>query len=160
MARIEFKGLEEYTAKLNRLKALSRDRVIGAAVYDGAKVMADAVKAELQALPTDDTHARGKKAIGPTSQTKQDLIEHMGISPIQDDNGFLNVKVGFDGYNGHPTEKYPKGRPVPMLARAVQSGTSWMAPNPFVKNARSKSRKAAIEAMKKRVEQEIEKIMN
>lgn len=61
MAKIEFKGLEEYIAKLNRLEALSRDKVIGAAVYDGAQIVADAVRASIQALPTDEGHYQEQK---------------------------------------------------------------------------------------------------
>lgn len=157
MATIEFKGLTEYSAKLNRLSALNRDKIISAAVYDGAAVVADAIKAQIQALPTDDSHQKIKA--GPTTEVKQALIDHMGIAPLRDDNGFLNVKVGFDGYDSHPTTKYPRGHPVPMLARAVQRGTSFMKPNPFVENAKRTCRRQAEEVMKNRVEKEIEQIM-
>lgn len=159
MAKIEFKGLEEYIAKLNRLEALSRDKVIGAAVYDGAQIVADAVRASIQALPTDEGHYQEQKKIGPSQAVKDVLLQGMGVAPLQNDNGFENVKVGFDGYDDQPTVKYPKGHPIPMLARSVQSGTSFMYPNPFVKTAVRKSRKAAEAAMAKRVNEEINKIM-
>lgn len=161
MAKITFKGLEEYTAKLNRLEALSRDKIIGAAVYDGARIVADEVRAQLQAVPTDEGHYKGEgqKKIGPSAADKQAIMQGMGIAPLQYDDGFENVKVGFDGYDDRPTERYPRGHPIPMLARAVQSGTSWMHPNPFVKTAVRRARKPAVEAMKKRVEQEIDQIM-
>jgi len=157
MANLGFKGLEEYSAKLNRLSALSRDNIIGAAVYDGAKIMADAIKAELNALPTDEGHDR-KKA-GPSQADKDAVIQGMGIAPMQDDDGYLNVKVGFDGYDARPTPQYPRGHPIAMLARSIRSGTSWMEGHDFVKTAKAKSRPAAIAAMKQRVEREIEKIM-
>lgn len=160
MAKIEFKGLEAYSAKLDRLSALSQDKIIGAAVYDGAAVVADAVKAEIQALPVDDSHKKKARAEGPSSEAKQALLENMGISPMRDDSGFINVKLGFDGYAGAPTPSYPRGKPVPMLARAVQSGTSFMVGHAFVKNGVRKSRKAAVAAMGKRVAQEIEQTMN
>lgn len=153
---IKFNGLEEYIDKLNRLSALSRDKIIGAAVYDGAKIVADEVRRSIESLPTDERHM---KKIGPTESVQAALLQGMGVSPLQDQNGFLNVKIGFDGYDKNPTKKYPKGHPIPMLARAVQSGTSFMHPNPFVKNAVSRSRKPAVEAMKHRVDQEIDKIM-
>lgn len=161
MAKITFKGLEEYTAKLNRLDALSRDKVIGAAVYEGAAIIADAVKQELMAIPTDSGHRRGKGTAkaGPSQEEKQAIIQGMGIAPLQNDGGFENVKIGFDGYDDRPTIKYPRGHPIPMLARAVQSGTSWMKPNPFVKTAVRRVRKAAEAAMEHRVNEEINKIM-
>lgn len=159
MAKIEFKGLEEYRLKLQHLSALSEERVLGAAVYDGAAIVADAVKAEIQALPVDNTHSKEEKAIGPTQEVKDALLQGMGVAPLRNDNGFVNVKVGFDGYDDRPTVKYPRGHPIPMLARAVQSGTSWMQGNPFVKTAIRKIRKRAEAAMARRAEEEIDKIM-
>lgn len=161
MARISFKGLEEYSAKLNRLSALSRDKIIGAAVYDGAAVVADAVRAELDSVPTDEhwgTPAYPKA--GPSAEEKQGLKDSLGVTPMRDDNGFVNVKIGFDGYQGKPTRKYPQGKPNQMIARSVNSGTSFMAQHPFMKEAVRKSRKKAKDAMKQRVEKEIQDIMN
>lgn len=157
MAKIEFKGLEEYQRKLKELSALSEERVIGAAIYDGAKIVADEVRKSIQSLPTDVGHAEKKR--GPTIEVRDALLQGMGVSPMESRNGFLNVKIGFDGYDSHPTPKYPNGHPIPMLARSVQNGTSFMYPNPFVKSAVSKSKNPAVAAMKKRIGQEIDKIM-
>lgn len=158
MAKIEFKGLAEYSAKLDRLSALCRDEIINAAVREGGGVLADAIRAELNAVPTDSQHEKIK--VGPTPEEKQGLQDSMGITPIRDDDGFVNVKVGFDGYQGKPTPKYPRGKPNQMIARSVQSGTSFMRANPFVKNAVRKARPAAVAAMKKKVEDKIDKIMD
>lgn len=161
MAKIELKGLEEYSAKLNRLSALSRDKIIGAAVYDGAKIVTDAIRAGLDAVPTDESWgtASNPKA-GPSPEEKEGLAQSLGIAPLRDNSGFINVKIGFDGYQGKATTGYPKGKPNPMIARAVQRGTSFMRPNPFVKTAVNRSRKAAEAAMKKKAEEEISNIMN
>lgn len=160
MARIEFKGLDQYMEKLNRISALSRDKVIGAAVYDGAAVITDEVRAALEAVPTDDRHQHGEKSIGPSAEDKQAVLDALGIARIQNDNGFLNVKVGFTkDYTGDPTPGYPRGKPILMLARSIRSGTSWMQGNDFIKAALRRSRKQAIMAMKMRVEMEIQDIM-
>lgn len=161
MAKISFKGLPEYQAKLDRLAALSRDKIIGAAVYDGAAIVADTVRAELDAVPTDERWGTpGYPKAGPSQEEKEGLKESLGVTPMRDDNGFVNVKIGFDGYQGQPTRKYPRGKPNQMIARSVNSGTSFMAAAPFMKNAIRKSRKPAEAAMKQRVEQEIQDIMN
>lgn len=161
MAKIEFKGLAEYQAKLNRLSALSRDKIIGAAIYDGAAIVADTVRAELDAVPTDERWGTpSSPKSGPSQEEKNGLKDSLGVTPMRDDNGFVNVKIGFDGYQGKPTRKYPRGKPNQMIARSVNSGTSFMTAAPFMKNAIRKSRKLAEAAMKKRVEQEIQDIMN
>ena len=46
-----------------------------------------------------------------------------------------------------------------MIARAIESGTTWMSKNRFVPRAVRKSKKQSLAAMKKRAEGEIEKIM-
>ena len=71
----------------------------------------------------------------------------------------MNVKIGFDGYNRVITKKWPLGQPNQMVARSVESGTTWMKKNPFVKRGASKSRRKALEMMRKSVQKSIEKIM-
>lgn len=61
----------------------------------------------------------------------------------------LNVKLGFDGYNGMKTKKYPKGQPNVLLARSIESGSSIAKKRPFVAPAVRKTKKAAEETMAK-----------
>lgn len=160
MAKITFKGLKEYQLKLSELAALSEERVLGKAVYDGAEIAADIVRQEIQGLPTDERWGTPEyPKAGPSQKEKDGLLESFGITPIRNDNGFVNVKLGFDGYQGKPTRKYPRGKPNQMIARSIESGTSFMRQTPFVKTAVRRARKPAVEAMKKRVEQEIDQIM-
>lgn len=160
MAKIEFKGLEEYRLKLQQLSALSEERVLGPAVYDGAEVAADMVRQELQSVPTDERWGTPDyPKAGPSREEKDGLLDSFGITPIRNDNGFVNVKLGFDGYQGKPTRKYPRGKPNQMLARSVENGTSFMRPTAFMKSAIRKARKRAKAAMAKRAAEEIEKIM-
>lgn len=160
MAKITFKGLEEYTAKLNRLDALSRDKVIGAAVYEGAEIAADIIREEISALPTDESWGSSEwPKMGPSQEEKDGLLKSFGIAPIRNDNGFINVKLGFDGYQGNPTRRYPRGKPNQMIARSVASGTTFMFGHPFMKRGISKAKKAATAAMEHRINEEINKIM-
>lgn len=160
MAKIEFKGLEEYRLKLQHLSALAEERVIGAAVYDGAEIAADMIRQEIQSLPTDEHWGTPEyPKAGPSQEEKDGLLESFGITPIRNDSGFINVKLGFDGYQGKPTRKYPRGKPNQMIARSVESGTSFMRQTPFMKSAVRKARKRAEAAMARRAEEEIDKIM-
>lgn len=165
MATIRFKGLEEYTTKLSQLSVLAEEQVLGPAIYDGAAVVMEAVKEELRAVPTDDRRfvpaAAGLVRTGPTTEQKEQLLESYGVAPMQvDEKGFLNVKVGVGAdYNGIVSKRWPKGQPNLLVARAIESGTSFMAAHPFVKEAIRKIRKAAEAVMAKRVETGIEKIM-
>lgn len=160
MAKIEFKGMEAYQLKLSQLSALDEERVIGSAVYDGAEIAADIIREEISALPTDESWGSPKwPKMGPSQEEKDGLLESFGITPIRSDNGFINVKLGFDGYQGKPTRRYPRGKPNQMIARSVASGTTFMFGHPFMKRGIRKAKKAAEAAMEHRVNEEINKIM-
>ena len=79
---------------------------------------------------------------------------------MKDDAGYLNVKIGFDGYNAMRTEKYPQGQPNQLVARGVESGTSWKQKHPFVRPAINASRKRAEAKMAEVLDKEIEKVMD
>lgn len=161
MASIQMKGLDEYLVKLGALEHSSKKEICGKAIYEGAAIVADAIRAELSDLPTDERFgtteapARGIKAI-----QKEGLLHSLGITSMEDDgDGYLNVKVGFDGYNRVVTKKWPNGQPNQMVARAAERGTTWLQKAAFVKRGVAKSRKKALAAMKTHVQSSIEKIM-
>lgn len=78
---------------------------------------------------------------------------------MQNDKGYLNVKIGFDGYNRTKTEKYPKGQPNQLVARGVESGTSWKQKKPFIRPAVNRTKKKAEQMMAEILDKEINKIM-
>ena len=78
---------------------------------------------------------------------------------MRNDNGFYNVKIGFDGYNSVKTKTWPQGQPNMMVARAVESGTSWMQKQPFMRKAEQSSRSQCEKVMSETVDKEIEKII-
>lgn len=162
MARYQFKGIEEYAAYLQRISANSR-QVCGAAVYAMADVVADAVRKNIDALPTiseQDAYAayKQKQKTGITAAQKKGLERGFGISPMENDTGYWNVKLGFDGYNAVKTKTYPNGQPNAMIARAVESGSSVRDKTPFIRPAVNGSKKAAVAAGIAAADKEIKKI--
>lgn len=159
MAKITFPGLAEYELMLSRLEG-STDEMIGRAVYAGAGIVADAIKANIKALPIVRGYGTADKPLpgGVTAPQKAGLVAGMGISKLQDDNGYLNVKIGFDGYNSTQTEKYPQGQPNQLVARGVESGTSWKKKKPFIRPAVNASRDQAEAEMARILDEEIKKL--
>lgn len=161
MAKYEVgKGIDEYIRSLGNLQRES-GHICGKAVYEGAKVVADAVKAELNALPinTSDDYKQRDSKKGVTAAQKAGLISGMGIAKMKNDGGYFNVAVGFHGYNSTTTDKYPQGQPNAMIARSVNSGSSFRRKNPFFDRAIRKSKTAAEAAMVQKVDEEINKLM-
>lgn len=160
MATFQFGGIDNYVKQLNRLQAATRDGVIGKTVYAGAEVVADSVRRAIQALPVGDGRARDGGLVDTvTLPQKAGLLDGFGISRMKDDDGFVNVKLGFDGYNSTKTEKYPNGQPNVLIARSVNSGTTFRKKTKFVDKAVDSAKKAAEAAMDAACSREIEKIM-
>lgn len=144
-------GLTEYIAQLQKVADV--DTYLGKAVYEGASVVNDAVESALQALPVDDSYGnKSQKRNGLRTIEKEGLIKSYGIAKMQKDNGYWNVKLGFDGYN-------KLGKANAMIARSVISGTSFMQKNDFMSKAVRSSKSAAEEAMKTKIDQEISNII-
>ena len=162
MAYIRFKGLEEYERKLSQLERAYREQIAGKAIYAGSAIVADAIKRGIEGLPVVTGYGTQENPLpgGVTAVQKQGLKDGLGIAPMQDDRGYFNVKIGFDGYNRTKTEKYPNGQPNQLVARGVESGTSWKQKKPFVRPAINASRKRAEAKMAEVLDKEIKKIMD
>ena len=152
------KGLDNYIAYLQSLK-LATDEIIGKAVYEMAKVVADNVKANMLALPAVSNEANiatYKKGYSRLSEPeKEGLIEGFGISPMRNDQGYVNVKLGFDGYNSVKTKKYPNGHPNALIARVTESGSPYREKTGFIRKAVNASKKNAEDAGRITIEKEI-----
>lgn len=155
MAKIEFIGIDEYFADLNRLG----DKVTGLckrALYDGAGVVADAVRDEVQALPTTDVNGVPQDTL---SYEKDGLLAGLGIAKMKPNANGVSTRVDFDGYNRLKSKAYPGGHSNSMIARAINSGTSRRPKNPFMARAVRKSRDKAQKAMAARMDADIAEIM-
>ena len=153
VATLEIEGLEEYEQMLSELSDPETVRAIcGETIYAGAKVMADAIRAEIESIPviSQEDNRMGTetdKLNGITGKQKSGLLNGFGVSPMSHRDGYYDVKIGFDGYNSVRTKNYPNGQPNAMIARSVNSGTSFREKNPFVDRAVRLARKETEAAM-------------
>lgn len=160
MARIRFKGVEQYEQKLAHLGESTKE-IVGKAIYSAAEIVADTVKQSIESLPIDESYGTKNQPTHGLKQIQKDgLVESWGISPMKNDNGYYNVKLGFDGYNGLKTASHPAGQPNQMIARAIESGTSFSEKIPFVRPAVKASKSKAEKSMERVLNEEIEKVMN
>lgn len=138
-----------------------KDEPLEKTVAAGAAVVADQIKANLEALPEEEFRKLGEGEIFhglPTGQ-KRDLVDSFGLTPIEKDkNGFIHTKAGFDGYGSFPTNAYPEGIPNQLLARSAESGSSVRQKTPFVEPAVKATRKEAVEKMNEVIEDEFKSI--
>ena len=151
MATMRWKGIDQYIAALQRVHGESEETV-KRALYDGAGVVADAIKGGLGGIQTRDPDQWYEvTAPGPTPQEKADLISGFGLAHMQNRNGYISTKAGFSGRSEKST--------VATVARNVESGTSWMRKQPVIRRAANSARGAAEAKMGQTLDDEIRKLM-
>lgn len=155
MAKVTLKDGSDYLSKLRDLSKATQTKVLGPAIYDAAGIVADEIQKGISGLAVSEENKPGVL----NAKQRAGLHNGLGIASLREDGEYLNVKIGWDGYNDIKTVRWPKGQPNQMIARSVERGTSFMQATPFVKNSVKKVKKQSIQAMQDRINQETEKIM-
>lgn len=162
MAKVTANGAEIYLKQLQKLGA-DTDAMCKVAVYEGAGVVADAVREGIKQIPDQDKPPKPEEGgiyAGLYADQKKGLEEGLGVSSITQQDGVWSARVGFDGYNERKTHKYPNGQPNQMIAAATERGTAYRIKTPFIKKAVQKCRSQAEKAMENALDSEIQKIIN
>lgn len=140
MAKMTIRGTDELELKLSQLGKMST-QIAKDVVMAGAKPVADEIRKGLQA------NLQGSK------YSKGDLLDSLGIAPPDvDNNGNVNTKIGFDGYDSN-------GVANQLKARVMESGTSKIKKRPFVRPAVNRSKNKSLEEMQKKYDEEIKLII-
>jgi HK97 gp10 family phage protein len=143
LARASFKMPNHFLIKVSTL-ADKTDEIIPKVLKEGGEVVAAKVKSNLQAVIGKETKY--------DSRSTGELIDALGVTPAGvDRNGNYDVKVGFD-------EPRKDGESNAKIANILEYGKSGQPPKPFLKPAKTASRNACIEAMKKKLDEEINKL--
>ena len=101
MAKFKFEGMDEYITALGRIGGKQAANIIKYAVYPGAGIIADGIRA----------------SIDPEHKDTGDLAQSIALARIRNDNGYINTKVMFAGYDS-------KGVPNAIKAASLESGNS------------------------------------
>lgn len=140
MAKATWKMPEDFLMKVSRLNEKT-DEILPRVLEAGAEVVESKVRSNLQSVIGSGTKE-------PSRSTGQ-LLSALGTSPaMQDRDGNFNVKVGF-------AEPRSDGDSNAKIASVLEYGKSGQPAKPFLKPAKSASKNAAIEAMKSKLESEV-----
>lgn len=169
MGRLKVTGMGEWTLQLEKLSNPATGRRIAKkAVYDGARVMKDAILRAVESIP--ETHMKHNRYTtsnspwwgtpewpvrGLTAQQKTGLLQGFGIAPIKQSGGAWSTKTSFTGYNDTVTEDYPSGQPNSLVAARLENGASYRMREPVISTAIKQSKAAAEAAMTATGEAEI-----
>lgn len=152
-------NIDVYIADLTKLFNDSEE-ICKRAAYEGARIVADKCRSGIEGIPIRNFDKESGMVNGVTASQKAGLLAGLGIAHFQNDGGFINVKIGMDGYNSTKTKQFPNGQPNALIIRALESGTSFRARNPVITRATNAARGAAEAAIKKQMDEEIKKRMH
>lgn len=155
MARSKVVGIDSFVSTLENLGA-DVEGISKQCVYKGAELIADGIRDAIGGIPGRDNGGRA----GVTDIEREGLLEGLGVSTMQSSGGVIDNKIGFDGYNGYKTSKYPNGHPNSMVARSIESGTSFLRKTPFIAPTVRRLRASVQEAMQAELDEQIKQRSN
>lgn len=141
---------------LNMLQQLGEKApgIAAKALYDGAGKMADEIEKQAGAVHTAPFHYAVFLQRDVSPEELAAIKGKVGIAKFQRDGVNANTSVGYA--NSGYTTVAGKVKPIPKIANAINSGTSFMKKQPFFRKAVTAGTKTASEAMTKKIEAEID----
>lgn len=157
MATWRMVGLNDYIKRLEELEN-DTDEIMKTCIYKAVNIVMKEVRNSIDNIPADDRReVKGELMNGLRTIQKVGLQHSVGVSPMEDDKGYWNVKIGFDGRNRFITKRNPDGELNVRVARMIESGSSYMKKYPFMRKAETKSREEAEKVMEQVFIEEIKK---
>ena len=139
-------GLEELTRIMAELGDKAKD-VANGALYEGAGVMANAITQAVNGIKTAPfQYAAGGRTRLPSPEEKAALTGKTGIARFRDTGEEVNTLVGINPRSGYADVNGTR-KPIPLIARAINSGTSFMQKQPVIRKAVRQNKKAAEDAI-------------
>ena len=143
MARVDVKMPDEFLERMSRLGS-NFDAIAETVLEAGGEGVLEKTKSNLSSVIGSGTKY--------DSRSTGELESSLGLTGVKmDRNGNFNIKVGF-------SEPRSDGGSNAQLANIIEYGKSGQPAKPFLKPAKSASKKQCIEAMKQAFETEVEKL--
>lgn len=181
---MEVTGMEELIAKMQKLPDKGRD-VAALALFEGAGVVANAVSSAIQGIATAPfKYAKNGEKRLPSPEEKALVAgARHGVAKFKKSSSNVNTSVGFQnaGYgaitwnhakSSNSRTKYKRGsngkmvhasqgrgasmKPIPLIVNSIESGTSFMQAQPFLRKGLSQSAGAAAGAIEAGIESRLE----
>lgn len=151
---MEIDGMAEVSELLTKLEE-DAPKIAAKALYEGAGIMADEIKKGAESIRTAPFKYAREGTRFPSPEEKEIVMKAgVGIAKFNKEGAEVDTSVGYR--NAGYADLNGKQKPIPMIVNAINSGTSFMTKQPFVRKAASSGGKKAMEAMKTAIEAEFE----
>lgn len=141
---LKTEGIEELSAILGKLES-EAELVASGALYDGAGVVADAMSKAVDNIKTEPFRYKRDSRM-PSPEEKEALRGGIGIARFKKNGSEVDTLIGFTKGDGY-VMLGKKKTAVRLIARSINSGTSFMTKQPVFRKAASKSKSNAEAAM-------------
>lgn len=143
MAKADIQMPDDFLEKLSRLGSRT-DEISERILEAGGEIVLAKTKSNLASVIGSGT--------AYDSRTTGELERSLGLTPVKvDKNGNHNIKLGF-------SEPRSDGGSNAKIANILEYGKSGQRAKPFLKPAKSASKAAAEDAMKRKFQEEVDKI--
>ena len=152
-------GMAEISEALDQLE---KNAAAAAAqgLYEGAGVMADEVNKAAADIRTEPFKYAARGARRLASPEEKAIVQQAaaGIAKFQTDGTEIDTSVGFR--NAGYAELDGKTRPIPVIVNSINSGTSFMKKQPFIRKGANTNAQKAMTAMSEKIENALNEIIN
>lgn len=148
-------GMTEISEMLSKMED-EAPKAAARALYEGAGIMADEIRKGAATIKTGKGSSRSEARYATPAEKEIVLTAAAGIAKFRKNGTEIDTSVGFQ--NSGYAELDGKMVPIPKIVNSINSGTSFMHKQPFVRKAASKAAPKAMEAMRKQIEAEFEAI--
>ena len=153
---IKVVGLDDV---MNTLAGLNKnaEAVAAESLYEGAGIVADAFANAAKSIRTEPFTYKKKQRL-PSPEEKAAVVGKTGIAQFTKNGSEVNTLVGVSGAAGY-ADIGGKPKAVRLIARSINSGTSFMPKQPVFRKAKSASQKTATAAIVKKAEDMLNEII-
>lgn len=151
-------GMEDISKMLDELDKKAPGAA-AKALYKGAGIMSRTIKQKARGIRTEPFKYAVSKQRLPSPEEKDVVLAATtaGVAKFDKNGTEVQTSVGYSD-SGYADLK-GKRVPIPKIANAINSGTSFMQKQPFFRQAVNSGSKEAMQAMKEAIESEIETIV-
>ena len=153
---MKISGMEELIAKMGNLPDKGKG-IAAQALYEGAAVVADSVSRAVQGIQTEEFRYTKFGTRLPSPEEKAILSSaRKGVAKFRKKGNSINTSVGMQNSGYGNLEG--KTKPVPVIANAINSGTSFMKPQPFFRKAVETGQRTAGEVIEQGIESRLDEL--
>ena len=154
---MEIGGFDEIMRTLDQIEEKSQ-AIADMGLYEGAKIMADEVNKSAEKIKAEQfKHAKDGEKRKPSLEEKEIVMNaKAGIAKFNKHGDGADTSIGYSKA-GYATLK-GKRVPVAKIVNAINCGTSFMDKQPVIRNTANRTRNRASDAIKNKIEEEIDKI--